>query len=61
MFLEAPNQPIKIISEGSCDTYDWSNGCWKISFVIWGIYHILKYIKIETIILNSSNIHSFYY
>jgi len=21
-----------MISEGSCDTEDWTNGCWKFSF-----------------------------
>ncbi len=43
MFLE---QQIGIL-EGSCDTEDWSNGCWKISFAITGINYILKYIKME--------------
>ncbi len=28
----AANQYIKIISEGSCNTEDWSNACWKFSF-----------------------------
>ncbi len=28
----APNQHIRIISEGSCDTEDWSNDCCKFSF-----------------------------
>ncbi len=37
-----------MISEGSCDTEDWSNGCWKFSFVNTGIHDILKYIKIES-------------
>ncbi len=41
-----------MISEGSCDTEDWSNGCWKFSFVITGINYILKYIKIETSYVN---------
>ncbi len=27
----APNQPIRMISEGPCDTDDWSNVCWKSS------------------------------
>ncbi len=35
------------MSEGSCDTEDWSNGCWKFSFAITGLNYILKYIKIE--------------
>ncbi len=41
----APNQHIRMISEGSCDTGDLSNGCWKFSFAITGI-NCLKYIKI---------------
>ncbi len=41
----APNQHIKKISKGSCDTEDGSNGCWKSSFAIRGINHILKKIK----------------
>ncbi len=32
---------IRIISEGSCDTEDWSNGCWKFSFALQE--YILKY------------------
>ncbi len=38
-------------SEGSCDTEDWSNDCWKFSFAITGkhYYYIiilkLKYKK----------------
>ncbi len=28
----------RMISEGSCDTEDWSNGCWKCSFAITGIH-----------------------
>ncbi len=35
------------MTEWSCDTEDWSDDCWKYSFVIKGINHILKYIKIE--------------
>ncbi len=34
-----------MISEGSCDTKDRSNGCWKFSFAITGINIFLKYIK----------------
>ncbi len=30
----------------SCDTEDWSNGCWKFNFGIRGIICILKYIQI---------------
>ncbi len=28
----APNQYISLISEGSCNTEDWNNTCWKFSF-----------------------------
>ncbi len=42
----APNQHIRMIHEWSCDTEDWSNGCWKFSFAITGINYILKYIQI---------------
>ncbi len=41
-----------MISEGSCDTEDWRNGCGKFSIAITGINCILKYIKIETDIFN---------
>ncbi len=43
----APNQHIRMISEGSCDTEDWSNGCWKFSFAITGINYILKDVQVE--------------
>ncbi len=33
-----------MIYEGSCDTEDWSYGCWKFNFTITGINYILKYI-----------------
>ncbi len=36
-----------MISEGSCETKDWSNDAWKFSRDITGINDILKYIKIE--------------
>ncbi len=36
-----------MISEGSCDTEDWSNNWWIYSFAITGINYILKYIEIE--------------
>ncbi len=36
-----------MISEFSCDTENWSNGCWKLSFVVTEINNILKYIKKE--------------
>ncbi len=35
-----------MISEGSCDTEDWSNNA-ENSALITGINYILKYIKIE--------------
>ncbi len=38
---------IRMISEGSSDTEDWTNDCWKFSFDITGINCILIYIKIE--------------
>ncbi len=40
----SPDQQIRMISEGSYDTEDWSNACWKFSFAIIGINYILKYI-----------------
>ncbi len=45
----ALNQHIRMISEGSCDTEDWSNSCWKFSFTITGLnYNILKYKPIHS-------------
>ncbi len=41
IFFKVPNLNIRMISEGPCDTEDWSNGCWKISFAI---TKFLKYI-----------------
>ncbi len=41
----ASNQHIRMISEGSCDTEDWSNDA-ENSALITGINYILKYIKI---------------
>ncbi len=29
--------------EGSCDTEDWSNGCWKLNFAIMRINNIQIY------------------
>ncbi len=40
------NQYISMISEGSCDTEDWSNDA-ENSALITGINYILKYIQIE--------------
>ncbi len=39
-----------MISEGSCDTEDWSNDA-ENSALITGINYILKYINIENIYL----------
>ncbi len=47
MFLE---QHIRMISERSCDTEDWSNDADA------GINGTLKYITIENVILNLNNI-----
>jgi len=41
MFLE---DHIRVISEGSCDTEDWSNDA-ENSALITGINHIFKYIQ----------------
>ncbi len=41
-----------MIPEGAFDTEDWSNDCWKFSFVITTINYILKYIKIEKVFKN---------
>ncbi len=40
-------QKVRIISEGSCDTEDWSKGCIQFGFATTGINYILKYFKIE--------------
>ncbi len=40
-----------MISEGSCDTEDWSNGA-EIQLCFTGINYILKYIKIENCYCN---------
>ncbi len=40
-------QHIIMISEGSCDTEDWSNDA-ENSVLITGINYILKYIQIES-------------
>ncbi len=39
------------ISEGTCDTKDWSNGCWKFSFAS-------QEKKKNTAVLNYNNIHN---
>ncbi len=40
----AQNQHIRMISEGSCDTEDWSNDYWKISFGITRINYFFLFI-----------------
>ncbi len=40
-----------MISEGSCDTEDWSNDA-ENSALITGINYILTYIQIKKVILN---------
>ncbi len=42
----AVNQHISMISEGSCDTEDWSNDA-ENTALITGINYTLKYIQIE--------------
>jgi len=42
----ASNHHIRVISEGSCDTEDWSNDA-ENSDLITGIKYTLKYIQIE--------------
>ncbi len=44
-----------MISEGSCDTEDWSNDA-ENSALITGINYILQYIQIENSYLNCNNI-----
>ncbi len=41
-----------MISEWSCDTEDWDNGCWKSSFAIIGINYIYD------LLLNYSKTHN---
>ncbi len=50
-----------MISEGPCDTEDWSNGCRKFSFAIRAINYILKYIEIENLKLNCHISHHYYF
>ncbi len=49
-----------MISEGSCDTEDWSNDA-ENSALITGINSILKYIKIGTNIRNCIKILQYYF
>ncbi len=50
LFIEESSKN-RMISEESCDTEDWSNGCWNISFAKTGKKYILKYRKTETIFI----------
>ncbi len=45
--LLAPNQHIRRISKGSCDTKDWSNDAENSALTSQEIYYILKYMKID--------------
>ncbi len=58
-----PNQHIRKIFEGSCDssdTEDWSNGWWKFSFAITGINYIWTYIQFKNCYLISITILLFF-
>ncbi len=55
----ASNQYIRMISEGSCDTEDWSNDA-ENSALITGINYILIKLKKKTAILNCNNISDYY-
>ncbi len=48
-----------MISEGSCDTEDWSNDA-ENSALITGINYIFKYIKKKIFISNCNNISQYY-
>ncbi len=48
-----------MIYVGSCDTEDWSNGWWQISFVLQK--YILQYSKIENHYFKLNNISQYYY
>ncbi len=45
--LEQPNQHIRMISEGSCETEDWRNDAENLALIT-GINYIIKYIQIES-------------
>ncbi len=47
----AANQHIRMISEGSCDTEDWSNDAENSAFIT-AINYILNIFKYKTVILN---------
>ncbi len=49
LLIEESSKNIRMISEESCDTECWSNGCWNVSFAKTGMHYILKYIKTETL------------
>jgi len=46
IIIRASNHYIRVISEGSCDTEDWSNDA-ENSALITGINYILPYIHID--------------
>ncbi len=58
MIKKAANQNIRMISEGSHGTGDWSNDA-ENSGLITAINYILQYTKIA-VILNSKNISQYY-
>ncbi len=43
----ATNQHIRMISEGSCDTKEWSNGCWIFTYAThhWNLLHFFNILK----------------
>ncbi len=53
------NQNIRMSSEGSCDTEDWSNDAENSDLYHRNKLH-LQYVGIETIILNCNNISKYY-
>ncbi len=52
---EHTNQNIRMISEGSCDTDEWSNGCRKFSYASQGI-HFKIHLKLFQILILFYNI-----
>ncbi len=56
-----PIQHIRMISEGSYETDDWNDGCWKFSFAITEKKCILKYIQIEMLFYLWNNSSQYYF
>ncbi len=56
----AVNQHITMISDGSCDTEDWSNYSENSALKITEINYILQYIYIENTTLSCTNILQYY-